>query len=76
MRARNRADQRQNQAAQRWSMADDYLADPAVAPLRALVAVLARRISARRDGRPDAARSRSAGPTTGSIPSPRALRMA
>ena len=76
MRARNQATQRQDEAPQRWSMADDYLADPAVAPLRALVAVLARRISARRDGRADAAQSRSAGPTTGSIPSPRALRMA
>lgn len=48
MRSTNEAAQRQDKASQRWSMADDYLADPAVAPLRALVAALARRISGRR----------------------------
>lgn len=32
-------------ALQRWSLADDYLADPAVAPLRALISALARRVN-------------------------------
>ena len=76
MRSTNEAAQRQDEASQRWSMADDYLADPAVAPLRALVAALARRISGRRNGRPGASRSRSGGPSTGSIPSPHRVQTA
>ncbi len=32
------------EAPRRWSLADDYLADPAVAPMRALLAALVRRL--------------------------------
>jgi hypothetical protein len=76
MRARNQATERHDEALQRWSVADDYLADPAVAPLRALVAALARRISGRRGGRPAAIRSRSERPSTSSLASTGALRTA
>lgn len=34
-----------------WSVANDYLSDPAVAPVRALLAALARRLETRRAAR-------------------------
>jgi len=71
MRSTNESAQRRNEDSQRWSMADDYLADPAVAPLRALVAAVARRISGRRDARRGAPGSSSSGSSAGSLPTPR-----
>ena len=75
MRSTNRAAHRKDEAPQRWTVADDYLSDPAVAPLRALVAAVARRISGRRDERAGSTSSRMHSRThrrnTGSIPSPR-----
>jgi hypothetical protein len=38
----------------RWSLVDDYLADPAVAPMRALLAALVRRMHRSRHGAPAA----------------------
>jgi hypothetical protein len=76
MRSTNEAARRRDDAPQRWTMADDYLADPAVAPLRALVAVVVRRISGRREGRPGALSSGSERPNTGSIPNPRRVQTA
>lgn len=37
-----------------WSPANDYLADPAVAPMRALLAALVRRMNRSRRGAPPA----------------------
>ncbi len=39
-------------APHRWSLGDDYLADPAVAPMRALLAALVRRMNRSRDEAP------------------------
>jgi hypothetical protein len=76
MRSTKRAAHHEDEAPQRWTVTDDYLSDPAVAPLRALVAAVARRISGRRDGRPASTSSRSHRRDTGSIPSPRRVQTA
>lgn len=50
----------------RWSPADDYLADPAVAPMRALLAALVRRMNRTRRATP--ARRERPTPPAPSIP--------